>query len=164
MIGAIMRIFRMKKRPQQMTLQVLLPNCMNVEAIGAVSDAAAALLARQDLAAGITFILPLNADSKPDWLGERSEAGIRIPGDPRIQAVLAATGPLFATSANVHGHPPGRTCDEILAQLDGAPDAVWDAGPLGGTASTIVNFNATPPEVIRWGVVEDLTEFGLGHA
>lgn len=164
MIGAILRIFRMKKRPDNLNLQILLPERMQVGAIGAVSGAAEALLNRKDLAAGITFILPLATNKKPDWLGERSEAGIRIPGDSRIQAVLDATGPLFATSANVHGHPPGRTCDEILAQLDGAPDAVWDVGPLGGVASTVVDFNAAPPKVLRWGVVEDLTEFGLGHA
>ena len=91
------------------------------------------------------------------------EAGVRIPGDARIQAVLAATGPLFATSANAHGQPPGQSCEEILAALDGAPDAVWDVGPLGNIASTIVNFNADPPCVLRWGVIDDLTEFGLGH-
>ena len=38
------------------------------------------------------------------------------------------------------------------------------AGPLGGVASTVVDFNAAPPKVVRCGVVDDLTEFGLGHA
>ena len=164
MMGAILRIFRMKKRPQNMNLQVLLPENFNIALLGAVTDAAEKLIRRKDLAGGITFILPLRPEAKPAWLGERSEAGVRIPDDPRIQAVLAATGPLFATSANVHGQPPGQTCDAILAQLDGKPDAVWDVGPLGGVASTVINFNATPPEVLRWGVVDDLTEFGLGHA
>jgi tRNA A37 threonylcarbamoyladenosine synthetase subunit TsaC/SUA5/YrdC len=117
-----------------------------------------------DLRARITFILPLDADSKPAWLSDRVEVGVRIPDDDRIQAILALTGPLFATSANLHGRPPGIACSAILADLKGVPAAVWDVGQLGGTASTVVNFNAEPPKVLRWGVVDDLTKFGLGHA
>lgn len=163
--AAIERIFEMKKRPEHMNLQALLPIDQDVREIGALPPpAAAALLARDDIRAGITFILALDPARKPDWLSKRTEIGVRIPADPRIQTLLSLTGPLLATSANAHGEPPGRTAPEILAQLAAPPDAVWDAGELGGTASTVVNFNADPPTVLRWGVVADLTEFGLGHA
>lgn len=158
------RIFELKQRPTALNLQVLLPEGLPPAAIGAVViPAAEALLRRRELAAGITFILALDPAAKPGWLADREEVGVRVPGDPRAQAVLAQTGPLFATSANAHGKPPGATVAAILADLAGAPDAIWDAGRLGGTASTVVNFNTSPPTVLRWGMICDLTEFGLGH-
>ena len=160
----VKRIFALKRRPAHMILQTLLPTATPPDAIGCKPpEAAEAILQRDDLRPKITFILPLDQATKPAWLSERDEVGVRIPADPRIQTLLALTGPLFATSANAHGRPPGRTVAAILADLDGAPDAVWDAGELGGDASTVVNFNATPPAVLRWGVANDLSEFGLGH-
>jgi L-threonylcarbamoyladenylate synthase len=158
------QIFVLKDRPQQLNLQVLLPAYSNPTAIGADISAAESLLDQADIRARITFILPLDADNKPAWLSDRAEVGVRIPDDDRIQAVLALTGPLFATSANLHGRTPGIACSTILADLKGVPAAVWDVGELGGTASTVVNFNAEPPKVLRWGVIDDLTRFGLGHA
>lgn len=159
------RIFTLKNRPESLNLQLLLPETPELAALGLrTPEAARALLADAAIVAGITFILPLDPATKPNWLAARQEVGVRLPADPRIQAVLAETGPLFATSANAHGRPPGRTVPEILAQLNGAPDAVWDAGPLGGAASTVVNFNVDPPAVLRWGAVFDLSAYGLGHA
>lgn len=162
--AAAERIFQLKRRPAHMQLQILLPTGMAPAAIGGQAPPAAeAIMARDDLRSRITFILALDPARKPDWLAAREEAGIRIPADPGIQALLALTGPLFATSANAHGARPGRTPAEIAAALDGAPDAIWDGGELPSEASTVINFNADPPAVLRWGVVKDLAEFGLGH-
>ena len=93
------RIFELKQRPTALNLQVLLPEGLPPAAIGAVViPAAEALLRRRELAAGITFILALDPVAKPGWLADREEVGVRVPGDPRAQAVLAQTGPLFATA------------------------------------------------------------------
>lgn len=163
--SAIEAIFEMKDRPAHMNLQVLMPEAADPASIGCVAPAvAAALLADMALRPNVTFILPLDAGRKPEWLSERDEVGVRYPADPRTQAVLSITGPLFATSANAHGQPPGVDCGEIVKSLTRAPDEIWDVGRLGGTASTVVNFNADPPHVLRWGVLTDLSEFGLGHA
>lgn len=162
--AAVERIFKLKQRPPHMNLQALMPSDADPADIGAaVPGPAANLWARADLRPKATFILPLDDAKKPAWLAARDEIGVRVPADDRIQALLALTGPLLATSANAHGQPPGRTVPEILAQLDGAPDAVWDAGQLGGKASTVINFNVEPPAVLRWGALQDLEAFGLGH-
>lgn len=162
---AVARIFALKRRPKHVNLQVLMPENTRAETIGArVPAPAAALLADPALRATVTCVLSLDPTARPDWFGERDEAGFRLPGDARIQAVLARTGPLYATSANAHGSAPGQACPEILVQLDGAPDAIWDVGRLGGEPSTVVNFNADPATVLRWGAARDLRRFGLGHA
>ncbi len=163
--AAKQRIFDLKKRPENLNLQILLPENPSPESVGARLDGLAArLFADAEARPRITFILPLDPATKPAWLADRVEAGIRVPADARTQAVLALTGPLLATSANAHGKPPGETTPDILADLAGAPDAVWDAGRLVGVASTVVNFNIDPPAVLRWGAVDDLTAYGLGHA
>jgi len=161
---AIEKIFILKNRPQSLNLQILLPFDMSPDSLGAiVSQEAAKLLAEPGMRANLTSIFALDPARKPGWLSHRVEAGFRAPADVRIQAVLARTGPLFATSANAHGEPPGAEPSLVLPRLNGAPDIVWDAGPLTGAASTVVNFNADPPAVLRWGAVTDLSEWGLGH-
>ena len=159
------KIFALKKRPQSLNLQILLPDNLDPATLGAVMpEPATALLADAAVRPLVTMVLALDPERKPDWLSHREEAGFRIPGDLKAQAILGRTGPLFATSANAHGQPPGATPPETLPMLEGKPDAVWDAGPLTGAASTVVNFNAAPPVVLRWGQASDLTRFGLGHA
>ena len=44
------------------------------------------------------------------------------------------------------------------------PDHVVDGGRLIGVNSTVVNFNANPPRIERWGAIDDLTAYGLSHA
>lgn len=158
------RIFVLKQRPDALRLQILTGSQADLDRIGAIRPSAAdGLLGDTDLRGGITFIMALDPVRRPDWLGERDEAGVRFPADPFMQAVIRDTGPLFATSANAHGKPPGETVADILADLDGAPDHVADGGRLVGVNSTVVNFNAVPPRIERWGAINDLSQFGLGH-
>jgi L-threonylcarbamoyladenylate synthase len=44
---------------------------------------------------------------------------------------------------------------DILAQLDGAPDLSIDGGILRTTASTLVNCRVDPPVIERLGVVAE---------
>jgi L-threonylcarbamoyladenylate synthase len=162
---AIRRIFQLKQRPDALRLQVLARSLDDLERIGAILPSSAeALLANATIRGGITFIFALDPDRRPDWLSERDEAGVRFPDDAAMQDIIGETGPLFATSANAHGKPPGETVDAILADLDGEPDYVADGGRLVGVNSTVVNFNSDPPRIERWGAVADLSAYGLGHA
>lgn len=162
---AIKRIYVLKQRPDALRLQVLAGSMADLDRIAAARPPAAeGLLSDTSIRGGITFIMALDPARRPDWLAERDEAGVRFPADTFMQAVIRETGPLFATSANAHGKPPGETVADILTDLDGAPDHVTDGGRLVGVNSTVVNFNADPPRIERWGAIDDLSQFGLGHA
>jgi L-threonylcarbamoyladenylate synthase len=162
---AARRIFQLKRRPDALRLQVLAGSLADLERIGAqLPPAAEALLSNDAIKGGITFIFALNPALRPEWLADRDEVGVRFPADAFNQSVISETGPLYATSANTHGKPPGETVADILADLDGAPDYVADGGRLVGVNSTVVNFNTAPPRIERWGAVDNLTEYGLGHA
>ena len=85
----------------------------------------------------------------------RDEAAVRIPNDNRLLAVLRKTGPLLVTSANAHSAETPDNVQDILAQLDGAPDLWIDGGLLRTTASTLVNCRVDPPVIERLGIVAE---------
>jgi L-threonylcarbamoyladenylate synthase len=158
------KIFRLKRRPEHMNLQLLCPTAFDPKDIGAILPSIAAELLRcDDIRSKITFVLPLDLPEKPRWLSDRVEVGIRIPADSSLQEMLLSTGPVFATSANAHGNKPGKTVSAILSQLDGSPDFVWDAGLLSDEASTVINFNNDPPIELRRGAAGDLSKFGVHY-
>jgi len=162
---AASRIFRLKRRPDALRLQILARSQADLDHIGAVMPPAAeALLGNDTIKGGITFVMALDPARRPEWLQDRDEVGVRFPANIFIQRVISETGPLYATSANAHGKPPGETVSDILEDLDGVPDHVVDGGRLIGVNSTVVNFNANPPRIERWGAIDDLTAYGLSHA
>jgi L-threonylcarbamoyladenylate synthase len=88
------------------------------------------------------------------WLtGTTPDAiGVRVPvlgGEART--VLARVGALAATSANGTGGPDPRRLDEVPAEIRAACAAVLDGGELPGRPSTVLDFTAAEPRVIREG-------------
>ncbi|MCA1806855.1 MAG: L-threonylcarbamoyladenylate synthase, partial [Actinobacteria bacterium] len=63
----------------------------------------------------ISVVLPcINKELAYLHQGKQSLA-VRIPQDERLRSLLASTGPLLTTSANMPGEPPARTTDEAKA-------------------------------------------------
>jgi L-threonylcarbamoyladenylate synthase len=88
------------------------------------------------------------------WLtGARADAiGVRVPRFPALaRRVVDATGCILATSANDPGGPDPATLDDVPERIREACAAEVDAGPLPGTASTVIDFTAERPVVIREG-------------
>jgi L-threonylcarbamoyladenylate synthase len=88
------------------------------------------------------------------WLtGTRTDAiGVRVPAFPEpARRVVDATGCILATSANEPGGPDPATLDDVPERIRTASAAQVDAGRLPGTASTVIDFTAEPPFVIREG-------------
>ena len=80
------KIFTLKKRPQSLNLQILLPLETHPAKLGAfVPETANALLDDDALRPLVTMVLRLDSARKPQWLAHRDEAGFRIPNDPNIQ-------------------------------------------------------------------------------
>ncbi|MEM1368828.1 MAG: L-threonylcarbamoyladenylate synthase [Cyanobacteria bacterium P01_H01_bin.15] len=88
----------------------------------------------------LTLVLPAS-DAVPLAVHPQdpSTIGIRVPADPLALQLLAATGPLATTSANLSGGPPLLTASAISNQFPSI--SVW--------AETTAK-NRTPSTVIKW--------------
>lgn len=87
---------------------------------------------------------------------------VRMPLHPVALALLAASGPLAVTTANLPGLGAPTDVDDALSQMGGVVALALDAGPLAqdpGLASTIVDVTVDPPRIVRPGLVtaEELT-------
>jgi L-threonylcarbamoyladenylate synthase len=153
---AIDRLFKLKRRPRNVNLPIMVASDAELEALGfEVSESARRLLRSPLIPGSLTLAMGFRSDYRPAWLAGRDEAAVRIPNDERLLSVLRKTGPLLVTSANAHSAETPDNVAEILAQLDGAPDLSIDGGTLRTTASTLVNCRVDPPAIERIGVVPE---------
>jgi len=153
---SIDRLFALKRRPRTVNLPIMVASDAELEPLGfEISESARRLLRSPLIPGSITLALGFNSDYRPHWLAGRDEAAIRIPNDEQLLAVLRKAGPLLVTSANAHSADTPDNVQDILAQLDGAPDLSIDGGRLKTTASTLVNCRVAPPVIERLGVVPE---------
>ena len=81
---------------------------------------------------------------------------VRMPLHPLALALLAQSGPLVVTSANLPGQPAPADVDDALLQVGDFATLALDAGPLAdesGLPSTIVDLTAPTPRLVRSGAV-----------
>jgi L-threonylcarbamoyladenylate synthase len=153
---SIDRLFALKRRPRNVNLPIMVASDDELEPLGfEISESARRLLRSSLIPGSITLALGFSSDYRPPWLAGRDEAAIRIPNDEQLLAVLRKAGPLLVTSANSHSADTPDNVQDILAQLDGAPDLAIDGGRLKTTASTLVNCRVDPPAIERLGVVPE---------
>lgn len=149
---AAAEVARLKGRDTQQPIALL---AASIDAlVGAVPELPEPLL-RALLPGAYTLILP-NPVRRFVWLaGTNPEAiGVRVPDLPAETAtILGASGPVLATSANVHGAPDPRRLEDVPAHIRDACGALVDGGELPGTPSTVLDLTGAEPRVLREGTV-----------
>jgi L-threonylcarbamoyladenylate synthase len=169
--GGVERLFRVKRRPPDKGIMLLLEGADQAGEIGLMTPAAAALT-RACWPGGLTVVVPVrDGVALPAALTSgTSTVGLRVPDHEAPRALARAVGPLPTTSANVSGLPEAPDAAAILAQLGEAIDLILDGGPAhGGPASTVVDCTGELPRVLREGavalgrVVEILDAAGVPH-
>ena len=107
----------------------------------------------------VTVVVEREA-SVPDALtGGRDRVGIRVPDHPIALALLAETGPLTATSANVSGTGSVQALSALDDSVREASAVVIDGGRTGGAESTVVDPEAET--IHRRGAMADAIEAWL---
>jgi len=159
--NAVDRVFALKRRPAELELTLLAAAITDLEDLVRWNESARRLAAAF-WPGPLTLILPRTEASRAWELGERSgTVGVRVPDHPIARAVLAASGPVAATSANVSGLPPltdgaalveafGDAVDVYLT-VPAADPMVRGASP--NAASTVVDLTGHEPRVLREGPV-----------
>jgi tRNA threonylcarbamoyl adenosine modification protein (Sua5/YciO/YrdC/YwlC family) len=150
--AATARLFEAKRRPRDLELPVLVATVGAARAV-AVFDERAERLAGALWPGPLTLVLPRGADASGwDLGGDAATVGVRAPHHPMALALLAETGPLAVTSANISGRPPVQTCDELQAVFgDHVSVYLCREEPLDGVASTVLDLAHGPATIIRQG-------------
>ena len=118
-------------------------------------NARARVLAQRFWPGPLSLILPARASIDIAILGGNSTAAIRVPAHDIARAFASAAGfCITATSANLSGEPPARSCNELSLSLLEHIAVVLDSGVLaGGLPSTIVDVTSDVPRLIRAGAI-----------
>ena len=136
---AIGAIFRIKGRPSSKPLPVLGADPGALTSVAAF-DRRAELVGRVFWPGPLTIVLPRAPGFEAD-LGGSGDAtvAVRVPAADVALQLLARTGPLAVTSANLSGEPPAASVEEARAALGDDVGAYLDGGPAEGQPSTVVS-------------------------
>ena len=166
--AAVTRLLDAKGRGRTSPPPVLIPGVETLDALAdTVPDEVRALVA-EFWPGGLTVILPAR-DSLAWDLGEtRGTVALRVPSNRVVLELLAETGPLAVSSANLTGQPAAMTAPEAEGMLGDSVAVYLDDGTAGtgyegfdaGTGSTIVDATGLVRStgklrIVRSGVIAD---------
>jgi L-threonylcarbamoyladenylate synthase len=139
--AAVQRLLDAKGRGRQSPPPVLVPGTATLEALAQVVPDDVHKLVEAFWPGGLTIVL--RARASLDWdLGEtHGTVALRMPDHPIALGLLADTGPLAVSSANLTGQPAATTAADAEAMLGDAVSVYLDGGPSSASAvgSTIVD-------------------------
>ena len=152
--AAAERIYRVKGRPDDSPLLVLVDSAEMAETIADIPAAARELMARH-WPGPLTLVMPSRACVPARVTAGTATVGVRVSSHPVATALVRRLGaPITAPSANPTGASPPVSTDMVLVALGADVDLVLDAGTTpGGRPSTVLDVTVSPPRVIRPGAV-----------
>ncbi len=152
---AVERVYKVKERPPDMPLPLLLADVSQITKVAEPVPPIAWLLIHNFLPGALTIVLP-KSNSVPDIItAGRTTIAVRIPAHPVPSALAEGLGtPIVGTSANLSGQPSPLTANEVYSQLGDKIDLIIDGGRCpGGRESTIVDVTEETPVVLREGAI-----------
>ncbi|MDR3074766.1 MAG: threonylcarbamoyl-AMP synthase [Candidatus Methanoplasma sp.] len=157
---AVKNLYMAKNRPFDMALSVAVSDKNMMESI-AVLDENADKLIKAFLPGPLTIIIEKKPEI-PDMVTAMSKkVGIRMPDHPVAMEIVKRSGPIIATSANLHSHPDATDIDSAVRDLGQTVSLYVDSGPSKlKKPSTIVWIMNGEVEIVRQGAisVKDIEE------
>jgi L-threonylcarbamoyladenylate synthase len=167
--AAVQRLLDAKGRGRTSPPPVLIPGIPTLDALAesvpdGVRDLVAALWP-----GGLTIILPARTSLAWDLGETQGTVALRMPSNQVALELLAETGPLAVSSANLTGQPAATTAQQALEALGDTVSVYLDGGQVGAEntdapdpGSTIVDATGLLREggklrIVRHGVLPDAT-------
>jgi L-threonylcarbamoyladenylate synthase len=150
---AVERLVKSKERAKG-SLPILVSSLKEAERLGEISGVAAEL-ANRFWPGPLTIVVRARCNFPVQVTGISGSVGLRIPNHEATRRLIQESGgALIGTSANISGHPPPRTAQEVAREFDGRIDLVLDGGPsLLGRESTVVKIFGDEITVLRDGAL-----------
>ena len=150
---AVYNIFAAKGRPQDNPLIIHVPDASWLERYCETVPDSAYRLAEEFWPGPLTMILPRRDIVPLRTTGGLDSVGVRCPDHPvTLSIIRAADVPIAAPSGNTSGRPSPTSASDMLEDMDGKIDAIFDGGPCRvGVESTIIDLTCQPPRLLRAG-------------
>ena len=150
---ACRRIYEAKGRPQDNPLIIHVPDASWLSRYCEKVPESAYRLAEAFWPGPLTMILPKKEIVPYRTTGGLETVGVRCPNHPVTLAVIAAADvPIAAPSGNTSGRPSPTSAADMLEDMDGKIDGIFDGGSCGvGVESTIIDLTCQPPRFLRAG-------------
>src|SRR4051794_23544766 len=140
---AVRRLLAAKGRGPDSPPPVLVPTRATLEALAETVPDAVTRLVEAFWPGALTVILPAQPTLSWDLGDTNGTVALRMPDDRIALELLAETGPLAVSSANLTGEPPATTAEDAVLQLGDVVDVYLDNGPTNGPVpSTIIDATA----------------------
>ncbi len=151
---AVLRLYEVKKRPRSQPFLLHISSMGQLSGIVELDDDARALAARF-WPGPLSMVVAGAVGVAPEMLDAESRIGLRFPSHPVCRAFIDLTGPLAATSANLHGAESPASCLPVRSELDGVIDVIVAADTgVAGIESAIIDLSIQPYRVIRSGELD----------
>ena len=152
---AVDRIFKIKQRPTQKPILILIEQRIQLERLVSHASSAAFCIMDHFWPGRVTLVFKAGGDVPHHLTSGTGKIGIRLPGHPVAAALIRFLGkPITGTSANLSGESGCHRLGDLKPQLTRQLDAALDAGPLkGGTGSTVVDVTGDIPRILREGEI-----------
>jgi len=149
---AVERVFEVKSRDRDRPISMAVHDLATTQEYVRL-DATERAFGERFLPGPVTLVARKRSVVPDTLTGSRDRVGIRVPDHPMARALLAETGPLTATSANVSGDPAPTRPADLDPAIESAAAAVLTGDTGSGEPSTVVN--VTRGEIIRAGARAD---------
>lgn len=151
---AVAALLAAKGRGRDMPVPVLVGSWAGLDGLVSITPAPARDLVRAFWPGGLTLVLRHVPSLAWDLGDSRGTVAVRMPLHPVALELIATTGPLAVSSANLTGAATAGTAAGVQEQLGGSVSVYLEAGPTsGGLASSIVDLTAARPRLLREGAV-----------
>jgi len=153
--AAVARIFTAKGRPATNPVIVHVATIESARALTQTWPDTAQVLARRFWPGPLTMVLPKN-ERVPDIVTAGGPTlALRIPAHPvALELLETCELPLAAPSANRSSELSPTRGEHVLRSLADRIELLLDAGATtGGLESTVIDLTATPPRLLRPGLI-----------
>ena len=151
--AAVKNLYVTKNRPFDMPLSVAVSDKAMLESVAVLNENADKLI-KAFLPGPLTIIIKKQPDVPDIVTSPSQKVGIRIPDDRFALELIRRTGPIVATSANLHSKPDSVDVNAAINDFGDSVDTYIDAGPCSlGQPSTIVWLMDKEVEIIRQGAI-----------
>ncbi|MCK5509691.1 MAG: threonylcarbamoyl-AMP synthase [Desulfobacterales bacterium] len=152
---AVDRLFKIKKRPYNKPISVLVKDANDLNILVKHVPSTAKCIIDNFWPGQITIVFEAKSTISVSITAGTGKIGIRLPEHPvAFSLVKEVNGPITGTSANISGKVGCSAISDLDVQLAEKVDILLNAGQLiGGTGSTIIDVTTPFPTILREGYV-----------